>query len=50
MRIVIAQWEALEMVVCAHAQVVGDALADTFGDVVVDITRDGAKDRNQEEG
>lgn len=50
MRIVVAQREALEMVICAHAQIVCHPLADTLRDVVVDVTGDCADNGNQKKG
>ena len=44
--VVVAEREALEMVVDPHAQVVRDLLADALGVVVVDVARDRAERRD----
>ena len=45
--VVVAEREAVEVVVDAHAQVVGDVLADALGVVVVDVARDRAEHRDE---
>jgi hypothetical protein len=52
MRVVVGKREALEVVVDAHAEIVGDVLADAFRVVVVDIAGDGAEggDEDVEDG
>ena len=49
MAVVVAQRELLQMVVCAHAQVMGDPLARAFRVVILNIGRDGSDERNRHE-
>ncbi len=48
--VVVAEREALQVMISAHAQIVGDPLADALGVVVVDVGGDGADDGDHDEG
>ena len=49
MAVVIAQRELLQMVVRAHAQVMGNPLAHAFRVVILNVGRDGSDERNRHE-
>ena len=50
MGVVVAKRQALQMMIHAQAEVVGDVLANAFGVVVVDVGRDSSQDGDDHEG